>query len=70
MTLRVVGVCRACRQMSDLLLLDDHRCPQCRATGRQEERLRPVPVFIMQIRVGVGLILLMLLVLWMLLVIL
>ncbi len=41
MTLRVVGVCRACRQTSALLLLDDHRCPECRARGRQEERLPP-----------------------------
>ena len=72
MTVRVVGLCRACRQPSALLLLDDHRCPRCRATGRQEERL-PHPLCILGIWIlgmSIGLTLLMVSVLWMLSVIL
>ena len=68
MTLRVHGICRACRQMSALLLLDDHRCPECRATGRQELPLLPLLAILglWILGIGVGLPLLMALVLFML----
>ena len=67
----ILGECRSCGCVSRFLLLDDHRCSQCRATSRQEEPLRPVLMLPMKLLgVGVGLILLMLLVLWMLSVIL